>query len=48
MPDGSDEPDRGEPTPPYSDRLRFDRDEVKHEFNLRAMRSNIFVTCQSF
>ena len=30
------------------DKLRFYRDEVKHEFNLLAMRSNILVTCQSF
>lgn len=30
------------------ERLRFFRDEVKHEFNLLAMRSTILVTCQSF
>ncbi|MGQ9614986.1 MAG: hypothetical protein ACUVWJ_01130 [Spirochaetota bacterium] len=30
------------------DKLRFYREEVKHEFNLLAMRSNILVTCQSF
>lgn len=30
------------------DKLRFFRDEVKHEFNLLAMRSTILVTCQSF
>jgi hypothetical protein len=30
------------------DKLRFFRDEVKHEFNLLSMRSNILVTCQSF
>jgi hypothetical protein len=30
------------------DKLRFYRDEVKHEFNLLAMRSTILVTCQSF
>jgi hypothetical protein len=29
-------------------RLKFIRDEVKHEFNLLAMRSTILVTCQSF
>ena len=36
-----------EPLSEY-DKLRFYRDEVKHEFNLLAMRSNILVTCQSF
>jgi hypothetical protein len=30
------------------DKLRFFRDEVKHEFGLLAMRSTILVTCQSF
>ena len=30
------------------DKLRFYRDEVKHEFSLLAMRSTILVTCQSF
>jgi hypothetical protein len=30
------------------DKLRFYREEVKHEFGLLAMRSNILVTCQSF
>jgi hypothetical protein len=30
------------------DKLRFYRDEVKHEFGLLAMRSTIMVTCQSF
>jgi hypothetical protein len=30
------------------DKLRFYRDEIKHEFNLLAMRSTILVTCQSF
>jgi hypothetical protein len=30
------------------DKLRFYREEVKHEFSLLAMRSNILVTCQSF
>ncbi|HEB30699.1 MAG TPA: hypothetical protein ENI15_07460 [Spirochaetes bacterium] len=30
------------------EKLRFYRDEVKHEFNLLAMRSTILVTCQSF
>ncbi len=30
------------------DKLKYFRDEVKHEFNLLAMRSNILVTCQSF
>jgi len=30
------------------DILRFYRDEIKHEFNLLAMRSTILVTCQSF
>lgn len=30
------------------DKLRFYRDEVKHEFNLLAIRSTILVTCQSF
>ena len=30
------------------DKLKFYRDEVKHEFNLLAMRSTILVTCQSF
>jgi hypothetical protein len=29
-------------------KLKFIRDEVKHEFNLLAMRSTILVTCQSF
>jgi len=35
---------------PFSDldKLRFYRDEVKHEFNLLAIRSTILVTCQSF
>jgi hypothetical protein len=35
---------------PLSDleKLRFYRDEVKHEFSLLAMRSTILVTCQSF
>ena len=31
-----------------SDILSFYRDEIKHEFNLLAMRSTILVTCQSF
>jgi hypothetical protein len=30
------------------DKIRFYREEVKHEFNLLAMRSTILVTCQSF
>jgi len=30
------------------DKLRFYRDEVKHEFNLLAIRATILVTCQSF
>jgi hypothetical protein len=30
------------------EKLRFYRDEVKHEFNLLAMRSTVLVTCQSF
>jgi hypothetical protein len=30
------------------DKLRFYREEVKHEFSLLAMRSTILVTCQSF
>jgi hypothetical protein len=30
------------------EKLKFYRDEVKHEFNLLAMRSTILVTCQSF
>jgi hypothetical protein len=30
------------------DKLKYYRDEVKHEFNLLAMRSNMLVTCQSF
>lgn len=30
------------------DKLKFCRDEVKHEFGLLAMRSTILVTCQSF
>ena len=30
------------------DKLRFYRDEVKHEFALLAMRSTMLVTCQSF
>lgn len=47
MSDGPDERLGGGP-PPYLDRLRFYRDEVKHEFNLLAMRSNILITCQSF
>ena len=34
--------------PPYLNRLRFYRDEVKHEFNLLAMRSTTLVTCQPF
>lgn len=29
-------------------RLKFIREEVRHEFNLLAMRSTILVTCQSF
>ena len=30
------------------DKLRYYRDEVKHEFSLMAMRTNILVTSQSF
>jgi hypothetical protein len=30
------------------DKIRFYRDEVKHEFNLLAMRSTVLITCQSF
>ncbi len=30
------------------DKLRFYREEVKHEFSLLAMRSSVLVTCQSF
>jgi hypothetical protein len=30
------------------DKLRFYRDEVKHEFNLLGMRSTMLVFCQSF
>ena len=30
------------------DKLRYYRDEVKHEFSLLAMRTNILVTSQSF
>ncbi|UCB47364.1 MAG: hypothetical protein JSV25_08135 [Spirochaetota bacterium] len=30
------------------DKIRFYREEVKHEFNLLAMRSTILITCQSF
>lgn len=30
------------------DKLRFYRDEIKHEFSLLAMRSTMLVTCQSF
>jgi hypothetical protein len=30
------------------EKLKFCRDEVKHEFGLLAMRSTILVTCQSF
>ena len=30
------------------DKLRYYREEVKHEFSLLAMRSTILVTCQSF
>lgn len=30
------------------DKLRFYRDEVRHEFNLLAMRSTMLITCQSF
>ena len=30
------------------DKIRFYRDEVKHEFNLLATRSTILITCQSF
>ena len=30
------------------DKLKFYRDEVKHEFNLLTTRSTILVTCQSF
>ncbi len=48
MADGPDERPHDGGTPPYLDRLHFYRDEVKHEFNLLAMRSNIPVTCQSF
>ena len=33
---------------PDLEKLRFYRDEVKHEFNLLAVRSTILVTCQSF
>lgn len=35
-------------TPTILEKLNFYRDEVKHEFNLLAMRSNILITCQSF
>ena len=30
------------------DKIRYYREEVKHEFNLLAMRSNVLITCQSF
>jgi hypothetical protein len=30
------------------DKIRFFREEVKHEFNLLAMRSTVLITCQSF
>lgn len=30
------------------DKLRYYRDEVKHEFNLLSIRSTILITCQSF
>jgi len=30
------------------DKLRFYRDEIKHEFSLLATRANLLVTCQSF
>ncbi|MFP4561736.1 MAG: hypothetical protein ACLFRY_00375 [Spirochaetia bacterium] len=30
------------------DKLKFYRDEIKHEFSLLAMRSTMLVTCQSF
>jgi hypothetical protein len=30
------------------DKIRFFREEVKHEFNLLATRSTILITCQSF
>jgi hypothetical protein len=33
---------------PDLDKLKFYRDEIKHEFNLLAMRSTMLVTCQSF
>jgi hypothetical protein len=35
-------------TVPDDEKLRFYREEAKHEFSLLAMRSNILVTCQSF
>ena len=41
-------PDRHGMSPDDFRLLCFYRDEVKHEFNLLAMRSTILVTCQSF
>jgi hypothetical protein len=37
-------------TDPVSDveRLRFYRDEIRHEFGLLSMRSTMLITCQSF
>ena len=35
-------------TPDEREQLRFYRDEVKHEFNLLAMRTTTLVACQSF
>jgi len=44
--DHSSEVSRSEWSP--VEKLRFYRDEIKHEFNLIAVRSTILVTCQSF
>lgn len=50
MMQSSDEPGDRPPETVVSDmeKLRFYRDEVKHEYNLLATRSTILVTCQSF
>jgi hypothetical protein len=41
--------EQNKPEPPSAfEELKFYREEVKHEFNLLAMRTTILVTCQSF
>lgn len=39
---------RDERGPTAFEKLKFYREEIKHEFNLLAMRTTVLVTCQSF